>query len=190
MREALSIWLRGSLAFAALNACGGSVQVTDQNDDDAAFPALDAGRRDSGVDARAGSGGSGGSGGRRDSGRGGTGLRGAVDPTCPDAAPPEPIYECDPVAPKPGGCPSGQACYFDAEYGGSPCAPNRVIARCGPEGSGTQGTPCGGDNECEGDFLCTGVPYVCGRRCSPGEPCPDGLICEGIVGIPKVGTCH
>jgi hypothetical protein len=184
-------WLRASLCAGVFAACGGAVEAGDPGDDDAGH-VFDSGRRDTGVEARAGSAGSGGSSGRggsSGSGRGGTGLRGAVDPTCPDASPPEPIYECDPVAPAPGGCPSGQACYFDTEYGGSPCAPNRVIARCGPAGTGTQDAPCGGDSECAGDFLCTGVPFVCSRRCRPGEPCDDGLICEGVVGIPKLGTC-
>jgi hypothetical protein len=183
-------WLRASLCAAVFAACGGAVEAEDQGHRDAS-PVRDSGQRDSGIDSRAGSSGRGGSGGTSgSSGQGGTGLRGAMDPTCPDASPPDPIYECDPVAPRPGGCPSGQACYFDTEYGGTPCAPNRAIARCGSEGSGTQGTPCASDDYCAGDFLCVGVPFVCSRRCRPGEPCPDGLICEGVVGVPKLGTCH
>ncbi len=188
-------WLRAPLCAVvvtlAFAACGGSVQGDDPGDEDAG-QVPDAGQRDGAVEARAGRGGSGGSGGDGsvDSGRGGTGLKGAIDPTCPDATPPEPIYECNPVAPAPGGCPNGQACYFDVEYGGSLCAANRVIARCGRQGTGTQDEPCAGDDQCAGDFLCVGAPFFCSRRCRPGEPCEDGLICEGVVGIPMLGACR
>lgn len=120
----------------------------------------------------------------------GGGLRGAVEVACPDAATPEPVLECDLLAPSPAGCPSGQACYPNVVFGSDPCDPTTFISSCQPEGTGTQGTPCTTDSECAGDYSCVGTPFRCAHRCSPEQPCSDGFICEGVVGFHDLGACE
>ena len=173
-----------SLALAlTVVACGGVVEGQKA-------PSEDPG--DGAVEYSSAGGHSDGAGGTTVSTTGGSGggLRGAAEVACPDAGAPEPILECDLLAASPAGCPSGQACYPDVLFGSDPCDPTTFISFCQPEGTGTQGTPCTTDSECAGDYSCVGTPFRCAQRCSPEQPCSDGLICEGVVGFHDLGACE
>ena len=184
-------------------ACGGNVESTGAGPE----PEAVAGTGGSAViTPDAGSGGSspGGSGGTAGTatdagstgGSGGSTLDAAPppppveEPDCPDAASPEPIFECDLFAAQPGGCGVGQACYPGTVYGADECDPGTFISYCAVAGSKEQGDDCNGTTECGADFVCVGLPFRCARRCYPGEPCPDGLICEGVVGFDDLGVCE
>ena len=115
------------------------------------------------------------------------------DPGCPDAAP---IVdnECDPMAPKPGGCKGGMACYPYVVYPdpGDPCGVETYGATCEFPGTATQGDPCGGVQECAAGFVCvvSGAGDQCVKLCSLDTPgaCTNGMVCEPID-IPGYGGC-
>jgi hypothetical protein len=114
-----------------------------------------------------------------------------VDPGCPDAPAPPPEYECDPLAPPPGGCKSGQACFPYVVYPTEPCEHETYHAECFPAGSGKSGDPCS-TAACAAGFACvvSGAGNICVKMCSPGKAgaCPDGLVCEP-TDVPGVGGC-
>lgn len=117
-----------------------------------------------------------------------------VDPGCPDAEPPPPELECDPLA-TPTGCDSGLACYpFIERPGGEGCDFEQFGATCLPPGSVQVGERCGGDfGWCDAGLLCV-VGALSGARClklcDPYGPntCSAGLICAP-VDVEGYGVC-
>jgi hypothetical protein len=173
--------------MALLVGCGGSVSQEPLTVfDDAGKPidagtldaAVDASKRDSSVDAG------------RDGGRDAA-LDTWVDPGCPDAPAPPKDFRCDPLAPPPGDCPKGQACFPFVEYPTDPCDPEIYRAACFPAGSGKAGDPCSG-GDCAAGFVCvaTGAGNVCVSVCNPAKSggCPEGLVCSP-TDVPGVGGC-
>jgi hypothetical protein len=158
-----------SLAFAALVACGGTIDPQYVADTDAG----DAGARS-----------------RTDDG-GGNGFH---DPSCVDAGPPRTIRECDiqdPVrsceAVRP-----GTACYPVAIPPQASCEPETYGTACLPSGTGGQGTACGGQRNCAPGFVCliTGGDTQCAELCALGKKgaCPTGLVCSPID-VPGFAAC-
>jgi hypothetical protein len=115
------------------------------------------------------------------------------DPGCPDVGPPPVQNDCDPLAPQPGGCAVGEACYPYVEYPspGDPCGVEAYGAICSTPGSGTQGSPCDYE-QCAAGFICvvSGQGTQCIALCSLAHPgsCPDGMVCEPID-VPGYGGC-
>ena len=107
-----------------------------------------------------------------------------VDPGCPDAGPPIMMLDCNPYDPSGGDCPPGQGCYIFSDPPQTVCGQETYGAACAPEGSGTQGAPCGGSQQCSGGFTCvvTGSGNQCCLLCElqGSMGCPDGLVCEPI----------
>jgi hypothetical protein len=126
---------------------------------------------------------------KSNAGGAGGGLRRALEMACPDAATPQPIFYCELFAQSPAGCPVGQACYPEVIPGNDECDPSTFTSSCQEEGTGTQGTPCSSNSDCQGDFVCVGTPSRCAHRCGLEEPCSDGLVCEGVVGFDALGAC-
>jgi hypothetical protein len=117
------------------------------------------------------------------------------DPGCPDAEPPEPYFECDPLA-SVSGCASGYACYPVVYHpvDGSGCGQQQYGAVCMVPGAGTGGDPCGdGYGICAAGHICV-VGSKPGKRCAKICPlvgehnCPLGLIC-GETDIEGIGVC-
>lgn len=106
-----------------------------------------------------------------------------IDPGCPDA--PAPIIDnlCDPLAPAPGDCPQGEACYPYVIYPSEPCEAELYGSVCSPAGTATQDEPCGYDL-CAAGHACvvTGAGTVCVLMCELDKigACPDGRVCEPI----------
>src|SRR5690606_30167434 len=111
----------GSSGFGGFGGVGGGLGGSGGGPKDAGPDAKDAGK-DAAKDAA-----------------GGTG--GFVDPGCPDAAPPPPVFECDAFA-EPSGCAFGEACYPWVDYPSGPCDFEEFGTICAPAGTGTQGEPC------------------------------------------------
>jgi hypothetical protein len=117
-----------------------------------------------------------------------------VDPGCPDAEPPPPMMECDPLA-TPSGCEPGLACYpFVRRPDGDGCEFERFGANCLPPGTVQTGERCGNDfGWCDAGLLCV-VGALAGARClklcDPFLPnsCPGGLVCAA-VDIEGYGVC-
>lgn len=114
------------------------------------------------------------------------------DPGCPDAPIDPPQLECDALAPPPGGCPPDEACFPYVQYPSSPCGQEQYGTVCAPAGTGVQGTPCGGVQDCAGGFVCviSGSGVQCVKLCKLDQPgsCDDGLVCQPID-IPGFGGC-
>jgi hypothetical protein len=112
-----------------------------------------------------------------DAGAGGS----AGFPTCPDASPPPPDYQCDPFA-TPTGCGVGEACYPWVDYPTGPCDFEEFGTICTAAGIGQQGEPCSG--LCAANHVCviTGQGTQCVQLCPlVGEDkCPNGLFCVPI----------
>lgn len=211
--------LGSSLALGWLSACGGSQDLDfgDEGAGAAAGSGASAGRAGSaGSAGRAGSGGSAGSagsggragddGGAGTAGQGGSagsggrdagspwdagGADGYVDPPCPDAPPPPPDWECDPLAASTG-CGAGEACYPYVVYPSSRCDQERYGSVCRRAGRGGQGVDCYGGDDCAAGFVCvvTGQRTQCVQMCPlRGETgCPRGLVCEP-VDVEGIGGC-
>ncbi len=173
--------IAGAFGSAAiLVGCGGTVYTSDPQPGDASSdgPGVlmpDAG--DGGKDAA-----------KPDAKTDGSGEHDAfeeyVDPGCPDAAAPVFAFECDPLAPPPGGCPELEACYPYVDYPSDPCEAEVYGAYCLPAGSQTQGQPCASPLDCAAGFVCvvSGSGNQCVRVCSLTDPstCPEGQICEPL----------
>lgn len=117
-----------------------------------------------------------------------------VDPGCPDAAPPPPVVECDPLA-TPDGCEPGFACYpFIDRPGGDGCGFEQYGARCLEPGTIAPGDRCGSEfGWCAAGSLCVvgALPGArCLELCDPFGPdtCPSGLICAP-VDVEGYGVC-
>lgn len=174
--------MRGALPFFAgicllpfwWTACGGTVSSseTDWETEDAA-PGPDA-KKDSGKDADADA--------KKDSGK--DALPDYFDPGCPDA--PAPIIDnlCDPLAPAPGECMEGEACYPYVLYPTEPCEAEIYGSMCAMAGTAVQDEPCFGGPECAPGHVCvvTGAGTVCVLMCELDKiaSCPDGRVCEPI----------
>ena len=117
-----------------------------------------------------------------------------VDPGCPDAAPPAPYYECDPLAAV-DQCPSGLGCYAFLDYPtGEGCGQAQYGAVCLTPGTGQQGDTCGQDGvTCAPGYMCV-VGSKPGARCMKMCPldrtpdCPAGLVC-GETDVEGIGVC-
>jgi hypothetical protein len=117
-----------------------------------------------------------------------------VDPGCPDAEPPPPQNECDPLAEETG-CDAGFACYpgLDRPFGDG-CEFEVFGSSCLPPGTATQGERCGNEFEwCAAQHICVvgaSVGPRCARLCDPTSlnTCPNGLIC-GLVDVEGYGVC-
>jgi hypothetical protein len=179
--------------LAAVYACGGSVQ-SDPGGPDGGVAGFGAAPESGGTSGFGGGlGGRGGSSGR-DAGAGGGpggagGTGGYIDPGCPDAAPPPPVYECDPYA-ELSGCPIGEACYPWVYYPSGPCDFEQTGTTCYQEGWGKQGDPCSGS--CSARHICviTGHGTQCAELCKLDGPksCPPGLLCLP-VDVQGFGVC-
>lgn len=117
-----------------------------------------------------------------------------VDPGCPDAEPPEPVIECEPLA-VPDGCEAGLACYpYIQRPGGDGCGFEQYGARCLEPGPVPLGERCGGSfGWCGAGSLCVvgALPGArCLQLCDPFGPntCPSGLICAP-VDVEGYGVC-
>lgn len=114
-----------------------------------------------------------------------------IDPGCPDAPVPKPVFECDPLKPPPGDCPRGQGCYPYVDYPDDPCEHEIYRSTCIAAGTGKQGDPCS-SSMCAAGFACvaSGAGNVCVQMCSPSKPggCPEGLVCHP-TDVPSVGAC-
>ena len=117
-----------------------------------------------------------------------------VDPGCPDAEPPAPIIECEPLA-TPDGCDPGLACYpFVQRPSGDGCGFEQYGARCLEPGTVPLGERCGdGHGWCGAAALCVvgALPGArCLQLCDPSEPntCPNGLVCAP-VDVEGYGVC-
>lgn len=107
------------------------------------------------------------------------------DPDCPDTPLEPPYLECDPLAEGSTGCAVGEACHPFVRYPESECEQESYGAICMPEGTGTQGSPCGsGESSCKGGFVCviSGAGVQCVKLCDLDTiaSCPDGLVCEPL----------
>jgi hypothetical protein len=102
---------------------------------------------------------------------------------CPNLPPPDPIIHCDPLRSR-DTCPPGQACYPFPPEGNDRCHPGPYTTDCAEEGSGEQGTPCGGTQSCSGGFVCvvSGSGDQCVLLCDVGDfnSCKDGLVCQPL----------
>lgn len=107
-----------------------------------------------------------------------------TDPGCPDAPPPIYDLQCDPYDQDNGDCGLGEGCYIYVQYPTEPCGQEIYGAYCFPEGSGGQGAPCGGGQDCAAGFVCvvSGSGNQCIQLCHLSGPdgCPPGLVCEPI----------
>jgi hypothetical protein len=107
-----------------------------------------------------------------------------VDPGCPDAGKKQTMFECDPYNQNNGNCPPGEGCYIFSIPPQTTCGEEVYGAQCSPQGTGTQGDPCGNAGGCAAGFTCvvTGAGTQCIRLCElqGGMGCPDGLVCEPI----------
>lgn len=117
-----------------------------------------------------------------------------VDPGCPDAEPPAPIIECEPLA-TPDGCDPGLACYpYIQRPSGDGCGFEQYGARCLEPGPVSVGSRCGGQHGwCGAGMLCVvgALPGArCLQLCDPFGPnmCPSGLICAP-VDVEGYGVC-
>ena len=117
-----------------------------------------------------------------------------VDPGCPDAAPPEPVIECQPLA-VPDGCAPGLSCYpYIQRPDGDGCGFEQYGARCLEPGLVAPGERCGGEfGWCAAGALCVvgSLPGArCLQLCDPFGPntCPNGLICAP-VDVEGYGVC-
>jgi hypothetical protein len=117
-----------------------------------------------------------------------------VDPGCPDAEPPEPERECDPLA-SPTGCEPGLACYpFVDRPKGEGCDHETFGTACLEPGPSHAGDRCGSEfGWCAEGLLCV-VGALSGARClelcDPFSPdtCSDGLVCAA-VDVEGYGVC-
>lgn len=107
-----------------------------------------------------------------------------VDPGCPDAPPPEQLFECDPYNQNNGDCGPGDGCFIFVQYPTEPCGQETYGAVCVAAGTGAQGDPCGGGQDCQGGYVCvlSGSGNQCVQLCHivGVSNCPDGLVCEPI----------
>ena len=107
-----------------------------------------------------------------------------VDPGCPDKPPPIYDFQCDPYSQQNGDCQPGEGCYIYVQYPSEPCGQEIYGALCAPEGPGSQGSDCGGAQDCSGGFCCvvSGSGNQCVQLCPLNGPdgCPSGLVCEPI----------
>ncbi len=117
-----------------------------------------------------------------------------MDPGCPDAEAPPPVYECDPLA-EDSGCEPGLACYpFIDRPGGGGCDFEQYGAVCVAPGAVHAGERCGQDfGWCAAGLLCVvgALPGArCLELCDPYGPdtCMGGLVCAP-VDIEGYGVC-
>jgi hypothetical protein len=167
MRERFFLLLLGSIlptaiaGVAMLGGCGG-VEVTPRG----------AGGGNGGVAVGGGNGGE-----ELD------GAPGYVDPGCPDAGAKMNVFGCDPFLQN-GQCPPGDGCYIFAAPPQTLCGAEVYGSACAPEGAGTQGESCNGDQDCRGGFTCviSGSGNQCSQLCpiQGNSGCPAGMVCEPI----------
>jgi hypothetical protein len=116
-----------------------------------------------------------------------------VDPGCPDAGPPMMLFDCDPYHQGNGACPPGDGCYIFANPPETVCGQETYGATCAPQGTGTQGDPCGsGPGGCAAGFTCvvTGAGTQCVLLCElqGAMGCPNGLVCQ-TIDVQGFGGC-
>lgn len=125
-----------------------------------------------------------------DAGKDAISLDGWVDPQCPDAAPPEPQFDCDPFGPNT--CGTNLGCYPWVNYPTGPCDFEEYGAVCSLAGFAKQGEPCGDSSQCAAGLSCwlTGQGTECLQLCQPFGPdtCPPGLLCMG-TDVEGIGAC-
>ncbi len=106
------------------------------------------------------------------------------DPGCPDAPLPVIDNQCDPLAPPPGDCMQGEACYPYVIYPSDPCEAEYYGSMCSEAGTSVQDEPCYGGAECAPGFTCvvSGAGTICVQMCDLHKlgSCPDGRVCEPI----------
>ncbi|MEZ4440140.1 MAG: hypothetical protein R3B72_13670 [Polyangiaceae bacterium] len=106
------------------------------------------------------------------------------DPGCPDKPPPIEDFQCDPYAQNNGDCLPEEGCFIFVDYPSQPCGQEVYGSACLPEGTGQQGSSCGGALDCAGGFVCviSGSGTQCIQLCSlsGNSGCPPGLVCEPI----------
>ncbi|MCC6524769.1 MAG: hypothetical protein IT373_19080 [Polyangiaceae bacterium] len=117
-----------------------------------------------------------------------------VDPGCPDAGPPIQDFQCDAYHQGNGDCAPGEACYIYVQYPdpSEPCGQEIYGSFCYPAGSGTQGSPCGGGQDCAAGYVCviTGSGTQCVQLCPlvGNDNCPPGYVCE-VIDVEGFGGC-
>ena len=113
-----------------------------------------------------------------------SGLPDYVDPGCKDEPPPIQDFTCDPYAQFNGDCLPGEGCYIYVQYPTVPCGQEVYGSYCAPAGTGQQGSPCGGGQDCSPAHVCviTGSGTQCVELCplTGQDGCPSGLVCEPI----------
>jgi hypothetical protein len=190
----LPIVCSSTIAIAIATACGGAV-----DGDRSAGGGGSGGAGTGGAVSGGGFGGTshfgGGTGGKLDAGKDAQADSGFpdgfVDPGCPDAEPPPPQFECDPLGPNT--CGSGMGCYPFVQYPSGKCDFEQYGAICAPAGTGSQGEPCGGGFEtCAPGLSCwlTGQGTECLQLCNTigNNTCPPGLLCA-TTDVEGVGAC-
>ena len=107
-----------------------------------------------------------------------------VDPGCPDAGPKLMMFMCDPYNQNNGDCLPGQGCFIFVKYPSMPCGQEVYGATCAHAGTGMQGSPCTGGQQCGAGFVCvvSGSGDQCVQLCElKGQSgCTNGLVCEPI----------
>jgi hypothetical protein len=115
-----------------------------------------------------------------------------TDPGCPDAPAALISFECDPLAPPPGDCEQGEACYPYVGYPSEPCEAEVYGSYCRVAGINAQGEICDSGEDCAAGFVCvvSGSGTQCVRLCSLTDisSCPDGMVCEPID-VVGMGGC-
>lgn len=106
------------------------------------------------------------------------------DPGCPNPPPPLEDFQCDPYSQGNGDCMPDEACYIYVQYPTEPCGQEVYGAFCSIAGSGQQGDPCQGAQECGQGLACvvTGSGTQCVELCplEGTSNCPSGFVCEPI----------
>jgi hypothetical protein len=112
------------------------------------------------------------------------GLPDYDDPGCKDQPPPIEDFTCDPYDQLNGDCSPGEGCYIYVDYPSTPCGQEVYGSFCAAAGTGQQGAPCGGGQDCAPSHVCviTGSGTQCVELCplSGQDGCPPGLVCEPI----------
>lgn len=113
-----------------------------------------------------------------------------IDPKCPVPPPPVLNYECD--VQNQTGCPKGNGCYAYVQYPATSCDAEEYGSVCFQEGTGTQGSACGGGSWCKAGYDCviSGGGTICAKHCDLNRPgsCPEGHVCQS-TDVLNVGVC-
>lgn len=113
---------------------------------------------------------------------------------CPDAPLPPPAIACDPFDQSSGQCAPNFACYPYPPQGNDPCHPGSYGTRCALSGVGKQGSPCSDGSQCMAGFICvkTGSGDQCAKLCRTDlfGQCDVGRVCRLVdVTGSGIGAC-